>query len=81
MREGMVMEEGLEEKKAGMCPDAGEVSVDSFPTAAVSSGLKYKNVLPSSAGGQRSEIGLTELKTKMSAGLCAFWRHKRRVCS
>jgi len=35
MREGMVMQEGLEEKKAGMCPDAGEVSVDSFPTAAV----------------------------------------------
>ena len=28
----MVMQEGLEEKKAGMCPDAGEVSVDSFPT-------------------------------------------------
>ena len=26
------MQEGLEEKKAGMCPDAGEVSVDSFPT-------------------------------------------------
>ena len=28
----MVMQEGLEEKKAGMCPDAGEVSVDLFPT-------------------------------------------------
>ena len=26
------MQEGLEEKKAGMCPDAGEVSVDLFPT-------------------------------------------------
>lgn len=56
-----------------------------LPIAAVTdccefSGLKHENVLSYNPRGKRSELGLTELKTKVSPGPHSFRRLEDRTC-